>query len=192
MDSYDRLESALNGIAPLPRGYAGKLRALFRPRFYDAGSIFIRAGERATHAGFIARGLFRYYYVDSTGKERIKTVAREDDFVMSYASLLTGDPSPYFVEALEASEVLLIDRASYLSGVERDPYWATIARKNIERLFIEKVRREASLLMEDAATRYERFVVSEPELHNRMRLRDIASFLGMSDVTLSRIRHDRS
>lgn len=192
MESFERLEEALSALAPLPEGYAADLRNRFVERRYDEGSFFVRAGERASGVGFVAAGLFRYYYIDHDGKERIKTIARENDFVVSYASLLTGSPSAYFIEALETSVVLVIDRATYMEGVEHDPYWGTIARKYVERIFVDKVRREASLLMEDAAQRYERFVIEHRDLHNRLRLKDVASYLGMTDVTLSRVRHDRA
>jgi CRP-like cAMP-binding protein len=112
--------------------------------------------------------------------------------VVSYASLLTATPSTYSIEALEPSTILYIDRNTHLSGVEHDPYWATIARKYVERLFVDKVGREASLLMDDARARYERFVSENRALHDRLRLKHIASYLGMADVTLSRVRHYRS
>jgi CRP-like cAMP-binding protein len=192
VDNYDRLAHALDRLSPMPEGYAASLRETFVARSFAAGAHFINAGETATGVGFVVRGLFKYFYIDHEGKERIKTIAMENDFVVSYASLITGTPSAYFIAALEESEVLVIDREAYLQGVEHDPYWATIARKYVEQLFVDKVRREASLLMEDAGTRYEHFVLHHRELHNRLRLKDIASFLGMTDVTLSRVRRNRS
>lgn len=189
---YKQLCSALEQLAPMPEGYASQLPTTFRERRLPAGSTLIRAGDVATGVGFVVEGLFKYFYIDHEGKERIKTIAQENDFVVSYSSLLTGEPSSYFIEAVETSTVLVVDRDTYLTGVDRDPYWATIARKYVEQLFVAKVRREASLLMDDAATRYERFVSVHRTLHDRLRLKDIASFLGMTDVTLSRVRRDRS
>ena len=89
-------------------------------------------------------------------------------------------------EHLEQSVIATIDWRSYFEGIEREPCRATIARMCVENLFVDKVRREASLLMEDASKRYERFVAEEPELNSRPRLKEIASYLAMTDVRLSR------
>lgn len=192
MNCYSRLEHALNQISPLDDEHRAAINDLFTAHTLIAGEHYVRVGESAEAIAFVCSGLFRYFYVDQGGNEHIKTFAREDDFVTSYASLISGEQSAYTVQALEESRLLELDRETYLHGVANDPYWAEIARVYVERLFIAKVAREASLLMDDAAERYEKFVHNHRDLHDRLRLRDIASFLGMTDVTLSRVRARRS
>ena len=192
VDPHECLAEHLNRLSPLPDELRSQIAERFVVETFDRGAVFLRAGTPERRMGFVVSGLFRFYYLDSDAKERIKSFAREGEFVVSYASLLTGQPSAYSIEALERSVVASIDRHSYFEGIEREPYWAAIARTYVERLFVEKVRREASFLMEDAATRYERFVAEEPELSARLRLKDVASYLGMSDVTLSRFRSERT
>lgn len=192
MPGYEQLSNVLNAIKQMPPGVDSALPEIFFEKHYPEGSFFVKAGEHARYFGFVVKGLFRYFYVDMEGKERIKTFVKENEFVVSYASLITGTESAYYIEALEDSVVLQVDREPFLDGVEHDAFWGTISRKCIERLFVEKIRREASFLMEDAMTRYETFVSEHGDLHNRLRLKDIASYLGMTDVSLSRLRRIRS
>ena len=192
MDAYDYLEQCLDQLSPFPARLREQLRNRFIVETMSRGSRFLRAGETERRMGFVVSGLFRFFYLDADAKERIKSFAREGEFVVGYASLLTGQPSAYTIEALEQSVIASIDRRSYFEGIEHEPYWATIARMYVENLFVDKVRREASLLMEDASTRYERFVAEDCELNSRLRLKDIASYLGMTDVTLSRLRSERT
>jgi CRP-like cAMP-binding protein len=72
--------------------------------------------------------------------------------------------------------------------MERNPCWNTIARKYVETLFIEKEKRERRLLSEDAATRYLSFQKDYPGLEDKIPQYQIASYLGITPVALSRIR----
>ena len=192
MDDYGFFLSSMDQSRSVDYEHRELMGKYWKPREIRRNEYFQRAGNPVDGMGFIVVGLFRFFYIDSEGREHVKTFAKEGDYVTSFAALITGELSSYFIQACEDSRMLFIRRQEYLSGVEHDPFWCDVARKTVERVLIEKVHHESSLLTMDAAERYEDFVARYPNLNSRLRLKDIASYLGMTDVSLSRIRRMRS
>jgi CRP-like cAMP-binding protein len=141
--------------------------------------------------GFIVQGLVKYYYIDSDGNEWIKHFSAENDFVASYASFLYQTPSLYFIESLEETTILTINYDVYMKYLQNSFTWNSIARKYTEKIYYEKEKREASFLKEDGSERYTNFFNEYKDLADRLSLKDIASFLGMTAVQLSRIRNKK-
>ncbi|MDC7124207.1 MAG: Crp/Fnr family transcriptional regulator [Spirochaetales bacterium] len=192
MDDYNYFFSSIERWQAVNTEHKILAEKYWKPRTYKQNEYVQRAGEKAGGMGFIVKGLFRFFYIDNEGREHVKTFASEGEYVTSFAALITGEPSSYFIQAIEDSRILFIDRQNYLQGIEQNSLWNTMARKTIENVLIEKVHHESCLLTMDASERYEDFVMRYPDLNNRLRLKDIASYLGMTDVSLSRIRKIRS
>lgn len=192
MDDYAYFLSSMNRWTSVDEEHQRQMETNWKRRAIECNAYVQRAGEPADGMGFVVNGLFRFFYIDTEGREHVKTFAREGDYVASFAALVSGEPSRYYIQAIEESLILFIPRQDYLNGVKYDPIWSTVARKAVEQVLIDKVHHEASLLTLDAAARYEDFVVCYPELSRRLRLKDIASYLGMTDVSLSRVRRKRS
>jgi len=165
-----------------------EVKASFSIDHYSKGDHFIREGEIPDKIGFIVKGLMKYYYIDAEGNEWIKHFSSENDFAASYAGFLYRFPSPYFIEAMEETTMLSIVYASYSANVAASLAWCNVARKFTEKIYMEKERREASLLKEDGAGRYKSFLSQYKHLKDRISIKDIASFLGLTPVSLSRIR----
>jgi CRP-like cAMP-binding protein len=160
----------------------------FHPENYDQGSYYVREGDIPGKISFMAKGLMKYHYIDRDGNEWIKHFSAESDFVASYASFLRQSPSPYYIQAMEDAAVLSIPYAVYAGKIASSMMWCLIARKITERIYHEKERREAALLKEDGTARYLSFLKDYPRLRDRITLKDTASFLGLTPVSLSRIR----
>ncbi|MFC5701388.1 Crp/Fnr family transcriptional regulator [Cohnella faecalis] len=154
-------------------------------RKYD---YFIRSGEQARFIAFCAEGLFRFYYDTENGNELNKSFCGKGDFVASFHSLLLDSPSRLHIQALEDSELWVISYADYIGLYDRHVCWERLGRRMAERLFIKKEQRERELLLCSAEERYRLFVNENPELHERIPLYHIASYLGITPVALSRIR----
>ncbi len=167
------------------------LKSGFRKKYIYKGNLFIREGETPNKIGFITKGLMKYYYIDSDGNEWIKHFSFENDFVASYASFLYQFPSLYFIEAIEESTILTIDYEKYINKINSSMTWNSIARKYTEKIYLEKELRESSLLKQDGAARYSNFLTKYKNLANRITIKDTASFLGITPVSLSRIRNNK-
>lgn len=120
--------------------------------------------------------------------EYTKAFAAENDFAVSYASMILKRPSPFSIQALENTEMLCTRYSDWEKLLDSAPCWNIAARKIIEKVYIMKQVREMELLLEDAQSRYIRFMEQYPELHKRLKQHYIASHLGISPVPLSRIR----
>jgi CRP-like cAMP-binding protein len=173
---------------PLPPGGADRILAIARPLALEAGEYFVRAGEPTDKAAFLAEGWLRYYFTDAEGREFVRYFCDGDDFVASLTALSGGRPSSFSIQAITASRLLVFRYADWLALLREDPAWGMIHQAIQERALALAEERERSLILDDASTRYRRFVEGHPGAEKVIRQYDIASYLGISPVTLSRIR----
>ena len=155
---------------------------------YLPDEYFLQAGETSRKVGFVIEGLFKLFYTDFGGKEYTKNFKSEGQFLGALASLLLRVPSRLTIGALEKSTVMCFDYDNILEIAEHRLSWQRLLRKMIEIEYLEKEQRESDLLFYDAKERYQKFVKEHPDWDNRIQLQHIASYLGMTPETLSRIR----
>ena len=162
--------------------------SVFAPRRLEKGEILLRAGERAWHMIFVAEGCLRSYVSDRKGKVHIVGFAPEDWWMADSARLVSGEPSALFIDAIEGTDLLLTEDASHERIVNEVPGYGAAYRVGLQRLAAAKDRRLISVLTGSAHERYLDFAARYPTLLRRVPLRMLASYLGMSPETLSRIR----
>ena len=186
--SFERLRTYIGARATLTPGEIDVILARFSPRRLEKGEFLQRAGEPARHMVFVARGCLRSYVIDDKGRVHILSFAPEDWWLADSARFLSGEPSTLFIDAIEASDVLLIDQASHQRIVDGVPGYAAAYQVGLQRLAAARDKRLISSLSASAHDRYLDFVARYPTLSQRVPLRMLASYLGMSPETLSRIR----
>ena len=164
------------------------IRSLWLPREFRKGQFYQRAGEVTTHGAFVDRGCFRTYTIDEHGVESIIHFSPEGAFIGDIVSATMRTPTPYFVDAIESSTVLLIDLPSFNRLIETIPEIGRGYRFGLQRSQAAKDRRIAMSLSASAEERYTDFVTRHPALANRVPQRMLASYLGITPETLSRIR----
>jgi CRP-like cAMP-binding protein len=112
--------------------------------------------------------------------------------VAPVSAIINDEPCQYFIQALEGTELMLADyKALYNTGIN-DPEWLRLELKMLQRVFVKSARREARLLLGNAELRYKWFCKEYPELVERLTQYHIASFLGITPVSLSRLRNKHS
>jgi CRP-like cAMP-binding protein len=161
---------------------------LISVRYIARGQYLLRAGESATEAGVVARGLLRELYVLEDGSERTKAFVLAGEPTGSLADLLRGGPSRTNIVAEEDSRVLVLPFAANATLAQRFPSWQLYQSGLLQVLFLVKVDREYELLGLDAEGRYAAFRARYPGLETRVAARHVASYLGISSVHLSRLR----
>jgi CRP/FNR family transcriptional regulator, anaerobic regulatory protein len=186
--SFERLRAYLAARATLTPQEVDFIQTLFAPRRLEKGEFLQRAGEPARYMVFVARGCLRSYVIDDDGKVHIVRFAPEDWWLSDTGRFLSGEPSTLFIEAIEASDLLVIDYPSHQRILDTVPGYAAGYRGGLERLAAAKDRRVISSLSASAHDRYVDFVATYPTLLRRVPLGMLASYLGMSPETLSRIR----
>jgi CRP-like cAMP-binding protein len=157
-------------------------------RTFEKNEYLVRAGDVVKNFYFINRGLLRFFYSTEDGKEFNKHFAMENGFAGSFHSLILQKPCSFFIQALEKTEVIVLPNHILNEFYDRNSCWERLGRKNAEQLALIKEAREKELLLDSLETRYRRFLKQFPGLSDRIPQYHIASYLGVTDVALSRIR----
>jgi len=147
-----------------------------------------RAGDVAKYAAFVANGCLRRYVIDAQGKEHIIQFAPETWWLADTASLANGTPSQYFIDALEDTDLLLIDPQSHETIIKKVPGYADALRRGLQKHAAARDERIVSSLSASAQERYTAFLNTYPSIATRVPQRMLASYLGVSPETISRIR----
>lgn len=148
---------------------------------------FLQQGDICKHLGFIVKGYVRLYYLKE-GSEITKDFNFENSFCGSYASFSLGQPSRFNVVAMENVKLYTIGRADLFRLFDTYPSLQKLGRLNMEHMFIRKEMREASFLLDSAEQRYQELLHQFPKIQQRVPLKYLASYLGITAETLSRIR----
>lgn len=185
---FDGLIATVKAMSNVPQDQIGNLIKIARVQDFKANECFIKAGEIPNKFAFNRRGLFRYYYLDDQGNEYTKGFFPENTIISSYSAMLQQRGSYFTIEALENSSVLVIDYRDWKRLLEEYPCWNSFLISLLEKGYITKESRERELLLYDAETRYRIFLETYPQLDKRIKQHYIASFLGITPVSLSRIR----
>ena len=182
-----KIHARLTGLVDIPRDEWEKLKGAFKYRDVGQGEYFVRAGDVPQEIGFVLSGLFRKFYETEDGRIFIKDFSFENRLATAYSSMILGQPARLNIQAIEPSRLLTIS-LSHLTGLYRGhSCWQELGRRIAETLFIEREQREWEFLVFKAAERYEVFKRQFPGLAGRVAQYDIASYLGISAVSLSRL-----
>lgn len=182
------LRRALAYWQPLPDDAWADLAALFSARSVEADERLVTAGERTDRFYFVTEGLLRFYYLDRDGREHNKSFVEAGGFAGTLSAQAADLPSPFDVQALQSGRVLLAHWQDLEARYDRHPSLERLVRRLAEWLLARKVQRERDFLELNAAERYQAFVRTHPSLEGRLANYHIASYLGVTDVSLSRIR----
>src|SRR5690606_7524992 len=131
------------------------------------------------------RGLLRSFTIDDKGNEHILQFSLEGWWAADLYSFLTATPSPYHIEALEESELLLITKPSWDELLEKVPAFERYFRILIQNNLIATQRRLMVTFSETAEEKYLRLLKDFPDIIQRVPQHMIASYLGITRETLS-------
>ncbi|SFE66952.1 cAMP-binding domain of CRP or a regulatory subunit of cAMP-dependent protein kinases [Chitinophaga sp. CF118] len=151
------------------------------------GSFLIKQGQRCNHIYIIEKGFARIFSVIN-GKEVTTLFARENDIITSTYALFTQTGSNENVEVLEDSFILKLNYEEFVNLCKEHPSLFNLFRFIMEKYYLALEERTLSLQFDSALERYRKLLSRDPFILQRASLASIASFLGMSPVTLSRMR----
>lgn len=150
--------------------------------------LVLSAGDLCHHCFYIERGAVREYSLAPDGREHLLHFAMEGWFIMNIESIFFSRPSSYFVETIEPSRLLLIDQERMRQLSVEDPRFGQLTRQLLYEHIQTLQERITSLQSLSAEERYRRFVAYYPEAMQRIPQMMIASYLGITPESLSRIR----
>jgi len=181
----------LEGFFSVPPTEWIHLARLLKIRRLNKGEYYFKQGDPVNEVGFVTKGLLYNFYTNSDGDEYVKYFVREHGFLGCYSSLIQGTPAVFSSQTLEPTILFTMRYDDLKNLFQRHAHWERLGRIMAERLYIEKEVREHDFLMSNAKCRYEGFLKSHSDLAQRIPQYLIASFIGISPVSLSRIRGGR-
>jgi CRP/FNR family transcriptional regulator, anaerobic regulatory protein len=188
---FDRFRAFCERSASFSEEEFAYMQGLLLPKTFRKGEYLLREGEVAKFGVFVANGCLRSYTIDSKGKEHILQFAPEDWWIGNLESAMTGKPSAYFIDAIEDTDVLLQDQFSFQSMMKL-PGFSTAFREGIQKSASAKDKRILESLSASAEERYIAFLHKYPSIAQRVPQHMLASYLGVSPETLSRVRKQMS
>lgn len=161
---------------------------LFSRETLAAGVHWVRAGERRNDFFYIADGLVRIYYVDQAGNEVNEGFYEEGMLVGPVASFVSDTPCSFFIQAMEPTTLWVAHYPRFHTFALDKPDILNFEITFMQSLFVSNAKRDAKRLLCSGEQRYLWFCREYPHLLERIPQYHIASFLGMTPVSLSRLR----
>lgn len=154
------------------------------------GDLLIQEGEIHHSIYFIKTGAMRSYYINKDGKEVTYWFGFEGDIAASLGNFVNSQSSLENIELLEDSVVLKISKSRLLALYETNLELANLGRKLAEQALLEMEEQILLTQFTDAKSRYLKLIEKSPQILQRVKLGHISSYLGITQVTLSRIRSE--
>lgn len=152
--------------------------------------FLLNEGDVCRYLWFVNSGCLRKYKIDGKGNEHIIQFAINDWWISDLYSFLSGRPAEYGIDALQDSEVLVISASSRDELLDKCPKMERFFRLLIEANHVASHQRIAGSLSSSAEERYLEFLKSYPQLFEQVPQNQIASYLGITPQSLSRIRKE--
>ena len=165
-----------------------EILSMGEPRMLAADEIFIAEGERSTRMGFIVQGMMRNYITNDKGDEVTVLLATEMTGIAPYKSFLLDMPATETSAAVEQTLLLVFDFHAFRQKALSDAILTRVYIQMMEDVLIAAIERIEDFTQRKPEERYQRILETQPFLIDRAPLKYLASYLGITAVSLSRIR----
>jgi len=187
-DAHQQLKNGFEALIKKPIKSWDKIVQKFHKREFCAQEHWVKAGDYCQEICFIQSGLIRVYYIDADGNEVNQHFYQPGEALSPISSIINDEPCQYYIQALEPTKVMLADTVDLYHSQADNPEWLRLELKILQNVFVKMARREAQLLLGNGEQRYKWFCKHYPELLEKLPQYHVASFLGITAVSLSRIR----
>lgn len=161
---------------------------IFHPKKLRKHQYLVQSGDVCKIAAFVVKGALKKYTIDATGKENILELYIENWWAGDKESFMIGTPTPYYIDAYEDSELLVISKDDFTNKLNKLSFITELNNVLTERQSFQLMKRLHSSQTLTAEQKYEQLQDTYPEFFQRFPQHIIASYLGMTKETLSRIR----
>ena len=188
----EKLKRFLENIAPIRDNEFADAIVFFKKKNLRKGEFFVKKDNVCKHVAFILKGTLRTFYINNKAEETTSCFCTENNFTTSYKSFILQQPSNLSIQAIEETELLVIDYNNLQNLYMSSSVWLTIGRKVAEQEYIVIEKYASVLNNETAKEKYLRLLQEQPSVVKKAAVEDIASYLGITRRTLSRIRQEIS
>lgn len=197
--ALDELRTYLSTLSPVPDEEWGHCRSLWYSAVFTVGQRPVQPGQVHERIYYIHRGIGRAWLIDKDGRDFTWSLHFNDPssnvknlFMVDYASFTERQPSHLGFEAVGDMETLVIERAALENLYRSRSFWNDMGRRIAEAAYAQTHRRALSLLSLSAKERYLSLLTEQPNAPAYVPQRIVASYLGITPQSLSRIRRSLS
>lgn len=187
---FEKFKIYLVEKAGLTEEEFNQLSPILLSKIVAKGDYLLKQGEICKHSFFVEKGLLRSYSIDQTGKEHIIQFAPTNWFISDRSSVYFNEPSDFFIEAIEETTVVVIDKNFVSHASEISPPFGQYNELLLQNHIRHLQKRVNQLLGASAEKRYLNFIQLYPDLTLRVPQWMIASYLGITPESLSRVRKE--
>lgn len=159
-------------------------------KLFKKGDYFIKEGETCKQVAFVLSGSLRSYYISDKDQEITYCITFPNNLMTAYSSFLTAEPTQENIQAITSTELLIIQKDKLEKLVQGSPNWISFLKTIAEQQYIELEKRIFQLQKSDATKRYADLMKNQPEYIQKIPLQYLASYLGITQRHLSRIRKE--
>ncbi|MCD0468341.1 Crp/Fnr family transcriptional regulator [Flavobacterium sp. JAS] len=163
----------------------------FKPLKVEKNESLVLQGQMNQRSFFVGSGCLRIYFITENGQEATRYLAFENNFATALCSFISNEPSLEFIQALEPTELLYISSQDFYHLLENIPAWEKFYRDYLEHAYVTNTNRLMSFLTLDATERYKQLMDINPKIIQRLPNRIVATYLNISQETLSRLKSKR-
>ena len=164
------------------------IKTYLTPKKLRKKQYLLQEGDVCKTLAFIEKGTLKAYSVDDNGIEHIIQFGIEGWIISDLYSFLTGEPATYNIDAIEDAELVLISKSAHEELLQKLPKYETFTRLNITGAYLAMQKRLTSIISSTLEERYAKFTSIYPDIVQRVPQHMIASYMGLTPETLSRVR----
>ena len=180
----------LNGFRAIPATDLGTIIGHAEMREFKAGEVLLKEGSIARELFFVIGGILKIVSTNEKGNEVIQFFIKENRFCTILYSFDGGAVSREGIIAATGGKVWGFTRSALDQLYEKLPWFRELVQGITHRALLEKIKNRNNLMGEEASVRYQKFMSLAPDIVSRVPLSDVASYLGITQQSLSRIRRN--
>lgn len=160
----------------------------FKPIKLKKNELILTQGQSSQRTFFVTSGCLRIFFINEDGQDSTRYFAFENQFATALVSFITAEPSEEFIQAVEDSEVYYITHKDFYHLLDIVPQWEKFYRIYLEIAYVTNTKRLMSFLIQDALEKYRQLLDENPIIVRRLSNKMVASYLNISQETLSRLK----
>lgn len=185
---YDQIENYIKNKITVTDDELKTILSCFKPLTPKKNEILVTHGQTSQRMFFVGKGCLRIFFINEEGQDATRYLAFENNFATGMVSFITTEPSLEFIQALEETELLYITRHDFHHLLEIIPSWEKFYRHYLEMAYVTNTNRLMSFITMDAKERYKQLLSQKPDVVQRLPNKMVASYLNISQETLSRLK----
>lgn len=185
---FDIFFQNFNNKVPITAEEKLQIKRYLIPKKLRKKQYLLQEGDVCRQLAFIEKGTLKSYSIDDKGNERIIQFGVEGWVIADLNSFETGEPATYNIDAINDSELILITKTAHKELMQKFPKYETFTRLNITGGYVAMQKRLTSIISATLEDRYTGFIDAYPDIVQRVPQHMIASYMGLTPETLSRLR----